>query len=139
MEFNPASVFRIKFSSDEELVVLEKRTTGSGEKRSWELVSPRAARANNARVEGFLQTLGQLKASAFLPRAKHDDLSVYGLGSPLRTLTLYDQNDREINRLMVGTARKEGVAAMGGSLDRICLVPAIQVEKLALRAADFLD
>ncbi len=144
LKFESGRVFRIKATSDRELIVLEKQTEekpAGEEKRprgteNWVLVSPRAAKAKTHKVTAFLSGLSGLKAVKFAGDKHEVDLKAFGLDRPSRTISLFDRQDRELGVLKVGRQSPEGTYVIGTARPQVCLVDSRKVESFPDDAED---
>ncbi|MFC1654239.1 DUF4340 domain-containing protein [Myxococcota bacterium] len=141
--FESKEVFKIKSASDQSLIVLEKEEVlpaGKGRQprktEVWSLVSPRAAKAKNHRVVSFLSGLSGLRAVRFVGDKQKADLGVFGLDKPVRTITLYDREDRELGVLKIGKSTPEGIYVIGTARPQVCLVDSKKVEHFPIDVKD---
>jgi hypothetical protein len=142
LEFESKRVFKIKAASDQELLVLEKRIGEAKKPRaveSWVLVSPRAAKAKNHKVNAFLSGLSGLRAVKFLGDKQKAALGTFGLDRPTRTISLYDREDRELGVLKVGKTTSEGTYVTGTARPQVCRVESRKVESFPDDAEDLED
>lgn len=135
LEFDSKQVFKIKSASDQQLMVLEKQLEPPAEDEkkpkaieNWVLVSPRAAKAKNYKVNSFLSGLFGLKAVRFAGDKQKVDLGTFGLDRPARTISLYDREDRELGALKIGKTTPEGTYVIGSARPQVCLVDSKKVE-----------
>ena len=99
---------------------------------SWSLISPRAAPVDKSTVEDLLQILAELSAYKFLGDKRKADMLAFGLDRPVRTVTLYDQEGRQLADLRIGRSTDAGTYVASSTRTQVCRVDRVTVERIPI-------
>jgi hypothetical protein len=95
LTFSQPDVRSIELVRGGEKTVLTRTNTG------WNITSPLAIAAEETKVTGFLDKLGNLTATQFTADVA-TDLDRYGLAAPIATITLLGDGTKALAQLLVG-------------------------------------
>jgi len=136
LEFDPASVTRLKIANPDEAVILYKE--GQGEKATWIIKAPLATTADQPEVRSLLFGLEDLKAQGFIDDPQERRAQKKELQTPLTTITVHEdsprghtvETDQTISLFM---SSKNAPTAYGETSPQepIYLVPAASAKDLA--------
>src|SRR5205823_2480274 len=136
LEFDPASVTRLKIANPDEAVILYKE--GQGEKATWIIKAPLATTADQPEVRSLLFGLEDLKAQGFIDDPQERRAQKKELQTPLTTITVHEDSpggqtggtDQTISLFMCS---KNGLTAYGETSPQepIYLVPPASAKDLA--------
>jgi hypothetical protein len=124
LSFKESSISRIKISSDDALIVLEK-FVGSG----WKMISPLAIDVLQEKVQLLLRGLLALRVKSFAPHS--------ALTNPSFNLSLFDGNGRELGEVQVGKRNSDRLLVKGSGLDSCVWVLADSVFSLPITVDEF--
>ncbi|HVP59700.1 MAG TPA: DUF4340 domain-containing protein [Myxococcaceae bacterium] len=134
----PEDVARIRLSSGDGALVLERERPVDGGPESWHLRSPREALADGFKVSSLLYALTSLRAEATDEKLPTDPGKT-GLGPGARTVTLEGSTGNALAKLVVGgTSSKPAGTFVRDDRGQVVIVPQDRIKALPRRAEDLL-
>jgi hypothetical protein len=137
LSFDKDKVMRVTFHFDSATLTLERKKpeTDGGRADDWAITAPAAGEAKKWKMNSVLWGLSSMKAASIVDDPK-TDLEQYGLKEPLRTVSLFDGEGKELGTVAFGKEEADKVFARNVADSRIFRVDRARLNELPASRAD---